>query len=270
MDEQNLQPVPPSTEPPLIAGGNASQDSQNLPPLSQSSRTRYFIAAILILAAALLGFWVWQNQFGNPPDGEAGPTSKLPPVEPPLAETSNFDASTWKTYRNEESGFEFQYPSDLIFQPVHTSFVSLADGVEADIPTSYNLPNSFQRSQKIYVGLTSAVDKEQCMPPKSSSVSESIAVPVNIGDVIFNEYHNGDCAMDGCGVGHIYKTWRNNKCYVLSSFYIQSSYSKYYSTRSSDPYHDPGYLAAEEDAKITTEKITDLIEGFLSTFRFID
>jgi hypothetical protein len=118
MDNQNQQfnslPPPPS-EPPLIAGSNASQ---NLPPSpSRPPRARYLIGTILILAAVALGFWVWQNQLGSP-------TSKLLPVEPlPVVDTNiepppttatliktSLDPTDWKTYRNDEYGFEFKYP----------------------------------------------------------------------------------------------------------------------------------------------------------------
>ena len=74
--------------------------------------------------------------------------------------------------------------------------------------------------------------------------------------------------MDGCGIETTYTTWHNNKCYAFSSFYIQSSYDKYYNTNPSETHHDPGYLQAEKDAKATMANITHLTEKIISTFQF--
>ena len=83
------------------------------------------IALIIILAIlAIGGYWVWQSQLGSPPDGEAGPTSKSMPVsvtdtnppdrragiEPPAPSTPSVDTANWKTYRDEQYGYQINYP----------------------------------------------------------------------------------------------------------------------------------------------------------------
>ncbi|MEK7552835.1 MAG: hypothetical protein AAB505_01880 [Patescibacteria group bacterium] len=60
-----------------------------------TNKNRGFSSIILIIIVILVlggGYWLWQNQLGSP-------TSKLVPDD-------------WQTYRNEEYGFEFGYPSN--------------------------------------------------------------------------------------------------------------------------------------------------------------
>lgn len=172
----------------------------------------------------------------------------------------------WKSSDNPV--YSFKYPQDLTFQALQTRFVDLAGGYEADVPASYNLSNSFQRSQKIYVGINGAKSKETCMPtlPSTSSAqySEFIA-PITVAGFVFNKYQTkGDCAMDGCSIGNTYTNWvGDGNCYEVSWFAIQSSPSKLYNGPT-----DPRTIAAQTAADATTQRVTLLTEQILSTFRF--
>ncbi|MBI4136382.1 MAG: hypothetical protein HY481_02455 [Candidatus Vogelbacteria bacterium] len=87
------------------AGGVASQQSE-------SPRTRWFIIAILLLAALGLGAWVWSNYALAPAPVED--TNIEPPAPVAPINGSEIDTANWKTYRNEEFGFEFKYPTDYV------------------------------------------------------------------------------------------------------------------------------------------------------------
>jgi hypothetical protein len=70
------------------------------------------IAILIILVLAFLAGWfvIWQGR-----EIIEEPLPTLPPV--PLATTKEeqeekIDISNWKTYRNEEFGFELRYPED--------------------------------------------------------------------------------------------------------------------------------------------------------------
>lgn len=128
MDDQNPQPNPTPIESlstPSLPADEVGVDTPQ-PPV-ESPRTRYLIAAILILAAIALGSWVWRNQLGsptsklaptsadtNPPDRRAGIEPPTQPINPcpifdPQLSTSIADITNWKIYSNGEYGFEFKY-----------------------------------------------------------------------------------------------------------------------------------------------------------------
>lgn len=93
MDDQGFQP---KNQTPMSGGISSRQDSPPSPPPVESPRQRYLIAAVLILIAFTLGYWVWRNQISTP--------------HPTLPEGEGVE--NWQTYRNEEYGFEFKYPAD--------------------------------------------------------------------------------------------------------------------------------------------------------------
>ena len=70
------------------------------------------IAIIIIIAGLAVAFWPKQDQPSNTnqpiavePDNNQPATTTEPEII-----TSDIDTSDWKTYRNEEYGFEVKYP----------------------------------------------------------------------------------------------------------------------------------------------------------------
>ena len=75
-----------------------------------SSSLALIIIAVLILGG---GYWVWQGQLGSPTSKSAPAPVADTNIEPPVPSTPSVDMADWKTYRNEEYGFEFEYPQDF-------------------------------------------------------------------------------------------------------------------------------------------------------------
>ena len=72
------------------------------------------IIAVLILGG---GYWVWKDKTASPtpaPVTDTNPPDRRAGIEPPAPSTPSVDMTDWKTYRNDEYGFELRYPGELI------------------------------------------------------------------------------------------------------------------------------------------------------------
>ena len=80
---------------------------------NQNMKQASLIVGIIIILLIAGAFWVWQK--GTEPDGiTPTPPTPVEPVEPtePTEPDSVQVPSGWKTYRNEELGFELAYPGE--------------------------------------------------------------------------------------------------------------------------------------------------------------
>ncbi len=197
------------------------------------------------------------------------------------------EITSWIKDTNNSVGFSFYHPNDVKFAPLNKeqNFHLLTSGVVADVPSSYLVPNSFQRSQKIFLGIASAQDEESCTPTTPSTfysknprqrfefpefdatlpLSSYPRVTQDAYDYAFYQYSEiGDCAMDGCSIGDIYTTWKNNVCYEVGWFAIQSNPDKTYEYVNGKK--DPRAVAVEKNADQSVENIKYLTLKILSTF----
>ena len=228
-------------------------------PTQARKISTWLIFVIAFLVVGVIGYALYFSP--------AARILKSPTAQPAPAASAPIPATQqdagWKTYTDTQHRFSFQYPQNIAFVPIHTSYVSFADGVQADIPSSYGLPNDFQHAQTIYVGTVSANSSADCLPASShGDVNIYPATPMTFNGISFNKYVIGeDCAMDGCSTGNTYKTWQNNTCYALSWFAIQASPTKFYDTETG-----PDITAALAAADQTSKNITNLAEKILATF----
>ena len=86
------------------------------------SKNKGFSAIVLIIILAILaggGYAVWQKEDSN---------NKVPPpvinTDEQIDIANNTDISDWQTYRNEEYGFEFQYPEDWEACPIYVDHIA--------------------------------------------------------------------------------------------------------------------------------------------------
>jgi hypothetical protein len=83
-----------------------------------SNKKALILSLPMILAIFLLGGWFLfreqkvSEESPKPPVVGENPTQNPGNIEPP----ANIDTSNWKTYRNEEYGFELKYPGEWRFQ----------------------------------------------------------------------------------------------------------------------------------------------------------
>ncbi|MEK7585611.1 MAG: hypothetical protein AAB455_03825 [Patescibacteria group bacterium] len=80
-------------------------------------KNKGFSAIILIIILAVVvggGYGVWKNRVEVPEPTGGSPTSTTPS---PLGRGSG-GVEGWKTYRNDEYGFEFKYPTQLSFDEI--------------------------------------------------------------------------------------------------------------------------------------------------------
>ncbi|MBI2097688.1 MAG: hypothetical protein HYT46_02025 [Candidatus Vogelbacteria bacterium] len=138
MNEQTSQPQESLSTPSLSAdsprfgeAGEASVDISLEPPSARpaesgnlisggnqiSSKSRGPLIALLFILALGFGGWLaWRYWPVVPPPNDAPAPVEATNIEPPASAIpingSEIDTSNWKTYRNDEYGFEVKYPEE--------------------------------------------------------------------------------------------------------------------------------------------------------------
>ncbi|MEK7510506.1 MAG: hypothetical protein AAB567_03070 [Patescibacteria group bacterium] len=99
MEQQNQQPIQENTEP------------------KSATKTNWKLIGITVVLALVLGGVLisWQMQPAAPMQQTPPPPVSTPSPQPQAInnQQSTIDMSDWQTYRNDEFGFEFQYPKEF-------------------------------------------------------------------------------------------------------------------------------------------------------------
>jgi hypothetical protein len=133
------------------------------------------------------------------------PPTDMPASQPPIDTTSTDDISSWKTYRNDEYGFEFKYPREFEIQTENFT-EGAPGGVIFAVGVGKNILVNVARIEK---DLRNWKD-HLCAPSGMEPVSSSDMEIVGLKGRTYND-------------GEVYVVSRNNYQYFLSAFNVNKS-----------------------------------------------
>ncbi|RSN76249.1 hypothetical protein D6D85_04675 [Candidatus Methanodesulfokora washburnensis] len=213
------------------------------------------IGALVLFVAGTIGisiFYVKQKPAPvmEKPEASKEEPKKEMPKEPAPTELEEVDVSDWKTYTNEEYGFEVKYPKDSKVGKVGKSIV-----IDLPLTPGTNLTGKYL---KIFIDNK---NREECSDPAPEytrapgTLEELKSERVIFNKVVFYKKEVGDCGMGSCIITQYFSTYHNDYCFHLT-------FELYYS----GVIYTPDYKGPLKEFDEIKEKET--FNKMLSTFRF--
>jgi eight-cysteine-cluster-containing protein len=180
-----------------------------------------------------------------------------------VVEGGKVDISDWKTYRNENYGFEFKYPSQYELNNDEDGFYDYSgERISTVVAKEKFINNSFF---SIFASELSGLNK--CSEKKKDSILLKRKI-INGNTFIVVSDKQKDSAMGGArALYSYYQISHEGLCYELKSqvYWSEVGWASYAETGKSDV-TDSEIIAQKE----IVEKHAQILDDILSTFKFID
>ena len=232
-----------------------------MPFLTQGKTNWKYIIIVLVLAVivggGILG-WIKTKELA---------TSELPKIEKPEKiieeeKTKPEDkTANWKTYRNEEYGFEIKYPKDFTIENINHQ------GIKVVFPESYkNQSYIFKndvRNAWIGVGV-GIMDREGFKGDLCQRLEKLNDTEIIINNLNFIKGNISSHAMGGWYIDYnIYRTSHNGVCYeILLAVTGQGP--------GAGAHEGKGPLPEDYAKPESKERFFSILDQILSTFRFLE
>jgi hypothetical protein len=212
----------------------------------RDSRTNWKYLLIVMILALLVsgGIWGYLRCF----EREISSLSKYPEIkklEKSKREKlkAEEEIANWKTYRNEEYGFEFKYPSDAkLTEEVYKDVYN----VHIELPFT---PGTTLVEKNLNVGVIA----EKCSETPGPGIEVEKPKVVRVGEIEFVKEVSGEAAAGSVYDDICYSTTKNGYCVYLCLFLHSVN---------------PGNLPVPRP-DFDYEKETKILDEIISTFKFI-